>query len=113
MGGYLEQYGDGEEKRTRIILTTIITLVSVLLLGSLGWYLFECHKQEGLVKDFLTSLRQGDLAGAYRIWGCTSQKPCKGYSFEKFQGDWGNTKNNPPDLTVLSISDSEGCQSGV
>lgn len=113
MGGYLEEYGTGEEKRNRIIVTSVVSVLVVALLGALGWYLTQNHKQEALVKHFLAAIRQGDLAGAYRIWGCTAQSPCKGYGFDKFQEDWGKTKNNPPDPALLSISDSEGCKSGV
>jgi hypothetical protein len=120
MPGYLDQYGAGEEKRNSLIKRTVITVLSIVVVVSLGWYLLKNHHQEGVVKTFLQALRQGDLQGAYRDWGCTSAKPCTGYDFSKFQGDWGPatpgiTGNDlgQPDPGVLGLVDSESCNSGV
>jgi len=119
MPGYLDQYGAGEERRNKIILRAIVAVVSVTVLSSLAWYLLKNHHQESVVKGFLGAVRSGDLKSAYQIWGCTATKPCSGYSFEKFGGDWGavpGAQPNPdgaPDLSILGITDSESCNSGV
>ncbi|HWF10842.1 MAG TPA: hypothetical protein VG297_20380 [Bryobacteraceae bacterium] len=114
MPGYLDQYGAGEEERNRIIIRSIIAVVVAVIVVSLGWYLLKNHHQEGVVKNFLADVRRGDLRAAYRDWGCTAQKPCSGYSFEKFSGDWGSAaKDAAPDPAVLGITDSESCNNGV
>jgi hypothetical protein len=120
MPGYLDQYGAGEEHRNRIILRLLVVAVAGLAIGSLSWYLFKNHHQESVVKGFVASVRAGDYQGAYRAWGCTTEKACKGYEFEKFLADWGPVKPgapaNPegqPDPAVLGITDSESCSSGV
>src|SRR5437763_4830899 len=106
MPGYLDQYGAGEERRNRIIIRSIIAVVLVAIVTSLGWYLLKNHHQEGVVKGFLSDLRRRDYQAAYRDWGCTPQKPCSGYSFDKFMEDWGS-KDAGPVPGVLGISDSE------
>jgi hypothetical protein len=113
MAGYLDQYGAGEERRNRVIVRGILTIVCAAVLGSLGWYLFKNHHQESVVKAFAGAIRQGNLQEAYRLWGCTSEKPCSGYSFDKFSGDWGPKGEAPPDPSILGITDSESCNNGV
>jgi hypothetical protein len=112
MPGYLDQYGVGEEQRNRIIIRTVIALVAIAIITALGLYIFENHHQESVVKTFLEALRRGDYETAYRDWGCTSEKPCSGYSYQNFLEDWGakSSGSTPP---VLTLSDSESCNNGV
>jgi hypothetical protein len=116
MPGYLDQYGAGEERRNKITIRSIVTVVVVAVLGSLFWYLLKNHHQEGVVRNFLAAVRKGDLSGAYRAWGCTAEKACSGYPYDRFTADWGSAKINPdgqPDLAVLGLTDSESCNNGV
>jgi hypothetical protein len=115
MPGYLDQYGAGEEERNRTIIRSIISVVAIVIVGAVGWYLLKNHHQESVVKNFVDALRRGDYQAAYRDWGCTEQKPCSAYSFDSFMGDWGTgAKNNtPPDPGVIGITDSESCNTGV
>jgi hypothetical protein len=115
MPGYLDQYGAGEEQRNRTIIRSIVSIVAIVIVGALGWYLLKNHHQEGVVKSFVDAIRKGDYQGAYREWGCTEEKPCSAYSFDSFLGDWGvAAKNNtPPDPGVIGITDSESCNTGV
>lgn len=112
MAGYLDKYGAGEEQRNRLILRTVGAVVLVVVVGALSWYLFKNHHQEGVVKQFLAALRRSDYQSAYRAWGCTPEKPCPVYAFDKFMDDWG-PKSSAPDPAVLGIADSESCNSGV
>ncbi len=92
MPGYLDQYGAGEEERNRLIIRSVIAVITVAVLASLGWYLLKNHHQESVVKTFLGDVRRGDYQTAYRDWGCTaSDKSCSGYDFDKFTGDWGKS----------------------
>jgi hypothetical protein len=112
MPGYLDQYGAGEERRNKIITLSIVSAVLIAIVASLSWYLFKNHHQEGVVKAFLGDLRRGDDQSAYRDWGCTAERPCSGYSFDKFVEDWG-PKNSPPDPAALALTESETCNTGV
>ena len=120
MPGYLDQYGAGEEQKESIIKRAVISVLVTAVVVGLGWYLLQDHHQEGVVKTFLQAVRQGDLQTAYRDWGCTTAKPCTGYGFDKFLIDWGPAKtgmpandDGPPDLAILSLTDSESCNNGV
>jgi hypothetical protein len=118
MAGYLDQYGAGEERRNRVILRTVIITLSAAILISLSWYLFRNHHQEGVVKSFVDAIRRRDFQGAYRDWGCTPEKPCKGYAYDKFIGDWGPKReaaagDDAPDSAVFGLTDSESCNNGV
>jgi hypothetical protein len=115
MPGYLDQYGAGEERRNRIIVRSVVSVVVIFLVSLLGWYLLKNHRQEGVVKTFLDTVRRGDYQTAYREWGCKPEKPCSGYSFDKFMEDWGGkgTAVSAPDRGILGITDSESCNTGV
>ena len=116
MPGYLDQYGAGEEVRNRIIVRAIIITLTALAVGSLGWYLLKNHHQEGVAKAFIGAIRRGDYQTAYRVWGCSPEKPCDGYDFNKFMGDWGPNKSDStaaPDPALLGLTDSESCNNGV
>ena len=115
MPGYLDQYGAGEEQRNRIIIRSIVAAVTIVILSGLGWYLLKNHHQESVVKTFVDAVRRGDYQSAYHDWGCTDQKPCSAYAFNSFMSDWGPTgsDSNPPDPSVLGITDSESCNNGV
>ena len=112
MPGYLDQYGAGEEQRNRIIIRSIVALVLIVFFSVLGWYLLKNHHQESIVKDFVNAVRKGDYQTAYRVWGCTPEKPCSAYSLANFMDDWG-PKKSAPDPGVLSLTDSESCNNGV
>ena len=94
MAGYLDQYGEGEEKRNRII--------AVIVLGTAGdgsgrrpRLVFAEEPSSGIDRQaFVNALQRGDAQAAYQAWGCTADKPCTAYSFDKFKEDWAS-KNNP------------------
>ncbi len=113
---YLDQYGEGEEQRNRIIIRSILAVVVTTITASFLWYIFHNHHQESLVRDFAGSVRSGDLKTAYRQWGCTDQKPCSGYEYNKFLTDWGpasTVSTGPPDSGFMNLTDSESCNNGV
>jgi hypothetical protein len=112
MAGYLDQYGAGEERRNRIIIRSIVTVVVLGVVGTLWWYLMLNHRQEGVVKDFVAALKRGDTQAAYQIWGCTSSRPCPAYTYEKFLEDWGPGPDGP-DSSILALTDSEACNKSV
>ena len=113
MAGYLDQYGAGEEERNRVVGRLFITFIAVAVLGSLGWYLFQYHHEESVVKGFVSATRQGDYPAAYRAWGCTAQKPCQGYSFQNFMDDWGPKNSSPPNPATFALVADQSCNNAV
>ena len=112
MPGYLDQYGAGEERRNQIIIRIVVTALAVVILGGLSWYLLKNHHQESVVKTFVRDVRRGDYHAAYNAWGCTAQRPCSGYDYNKFMQDWGPGASGP-DAAVVGVTDSESCNNGV
>lgn len=113
MPGYLDQYGAGEEQRNRLVARLIIGTIVAMILGAFGWYHFQNHHEESLVRTFLSALRNGDTAAAYRAWGCTPQKPCTAYSQKNLMDDWGPGSKSAPDAGILALVDSESCNNAV
>ena len=112
MAGYLDQYGAGEERRNRIIIRSIVTVVVLAIVAALGWYLLLNHRQESAVKNFVAAVKRGDTQAAYQIWGCTSSRPCPDYTYDKFLKDWGPGPEGP-DPNALALTDSEACNNSV
>lgn len=113
---YLDQYGEGVDRRNSIIFRSILTAVIAVVTVTLLWYILKNHHQEGVVKSFVAAVRSGDFKSAYRIWGCSEQKPCSGYEYDKFLQDWSpqsKVASGAPDLKVLGLTDSESCNNGV
>ena len=84
MAGYLDSYGAGDERRERrnkrIAIWGLLTVIMALAL----YFTFRDWRQERVVKQFLTLLRQQDYQGAFKLWA-----PSKYYPPEKFNEDWG------------------------
>ena len=111
MSGYLDQYGAGEERRLVLIRNSVIIGLTLIVVGSLLWYLFRTYHQARVTKDFLRLVRSGDFQAAYRVWGCGSPQSCQGYAYQKFLEDWG--PNSSAGQGRLHITDTDSCNSGV
>ncbi len=112
MSGYLEQYGEGEDRKEHLIRNGIVLALAVIVVGALAIYLFRPFHQISVTKHFLGLVRSRDYTGAYSAWGCSSAKPCPEYTYEKFLEDWGPKSaigSNP----ALQIADAESCGAGV
>jgi hypothetical protein len=112
MAGYLDQYGAGEERRNRIIIRSIIAVLVIVVVSTLGWYLFLNRHEEGVVKQFVSALKRGDTQGAYKIWNCAAADTCRDYTYEKFMRDWGPGANGP-NLATIGLTDSEECNNAA
>jgi len=112
MAGYLDQYGTGEEERNRLVGRLFGAVIVLGVAGALGWYLFQYHHEETVVKAFVSATRRGDYGAAYRAWGCTPQKRCPGYSLQNFIDDWG-PKNSAPDPAIFGLVADEACNNAV
>jgi hypothetical protein len=112
LAGYLDHYGEGEEKRERLIKRTLLITVVVLAVGGVLFFYFKNYRQEQLVGGFFERLQNKDYQGAYVLWGCTASNPCPAYPFESFMQDWGP---GSPRANVQNyrITRSRSCGSGV
>lgn len=89
MAGYLDQYGAGDERREKFRKRVLISLLVLLVAGGAAFFLFRNHRQERLVASYFDLLARKDYQAAYRLWGCTPERPCRDYIFERFMEDWG------------------------
>jgi len=112
MAGYLEAYGAGEEQREKLIKRTVLWgLVAVILIG--GAYLtFRNWSEEQVVKRFLSLLKDKDYQQAYALFGCTADHPCKYYSPEQFNSEWGPASPYA-DVAAIHIEHVDSCGNGV
>lgn len=110
--GYLDRYGEGEERREKIIKRTLLSLLILAIAGSVLYYLFKNYREERQVRRFYEMLARQDYSGAYQLWGCSKEEPCRDYSFERFMEDWGGGSLNskPGEAEIVK---SRSCGSGV
>ncbi|HTS50007.1 MAG TPA: hypothetical protein VMH05_18795 [Bryobacteraceae bacterium] len=115
MSSYLEAYGAAEEhhsRRIRLVRNVSIALAAVLLLGLILFFVFRNHSEEQQVKTFVQLLQARNYTEAYRLWGCTESHPCRDYSFQRFQEDWGPAGTHA-NASSAHITMSQSCGSGV
>jgi len=112
MAGYLDQYGAGEERREKVVKTLVILLVALVVVGGSLFFVFHNYREERQVKQFFDRLSSRDYKAAYALFGCTDEKPCRDYPFDKFMDDWG-PQSGRNDTSNFRISRSRTCGSGV
>jgi hypothetical protein len=111
MAGYLDQYGAGDERRIKIIKTLVISLVTLVVLGGIGMFVFHNYRQEQQVKRFFDLLQARKYEDAYNLW-VRSDSDRKGYPMQSFMQDWG-PQSNHSDVSSMRIAKSRSCGSGV
>lgn len=111
MPGYLDHYGEGEERRIKIVKTLVISLVSLAVLFGVAFFIFHNYRQEQQVKKFFAMLEQKDYQAAYQLWVRT-ESDRKGYSYDMFLKDWG-PESDHHDVSDFRISKSRSCGNGV
>ena len=111
MPGYLEQYGEGDERRHKILKTLVISLVALFVVGGTLFFIFHNYRQEQQVKRFFALLEQKDYHAAYELWVRTDSDR-KGYAYDTFLKDWG-PEGDHRDISDFRISKSRSCGNGV
>jgi hypothetical protein len=109
--GYLDAYGAGEERRAKIIRTLLLAVLVLAILGGIAWWRFRNWSEDKRAEEFFAKLRAGDYKGAHALWGCTDERPCRDYSFERFMEDWGPKSQH--NVTGMQIADTKSCSAGV
>ncbi len=108
MNEYLSSYGQGEERRGKLIKRSILAVLGIAILGSLVFFYFRTWSEERTISAFLTKLKDKDYKAAYATWGCTDSTPCKYYPLEKFMEDWG-PQSTQVDPASAKVDDAEVC----
>jgi hypothetical protein len=108
MGSYLQQYGEGDERRSRIIKTIVIASLIVATLAIAAYLFFRNYPEKQVVKQFLTEVNAHQYENAYRDWGCTPSHPCRDYNYSRFMQDWGAKGSSP-----WKIASVDGCKTFV
>lgn len=110
MGGYLQNYGAGEEHRNRIVKFILLGVFGALILALVAYLFFHNRSEKKTVEHFLAQVNAHDYKDAYITWGCTEAHPCRNYDYARFLEDWGpKTKATSP----WRIASVEGCRSFV
>lgn len=108
MGSYLQQYGESDERRGRIIKTIVISCVIVAILAVAGYLFFRNYPEKRVVKRFLDEVNARQYDAAYRDWGCIPSHPCRDYDYNRFMQDWGAKVSSP-----WKIASVDGCKTFV
>jgi hypothetical protein len=112
MGGYLDGYGVTDERRERLVKRIVIWGLAVVVVAVGAYFWFRNYRQEQVVKEFLSLLEQKKYQEAYAMLGCTQEHPCKYYSPDKFNEDWGPSSPyaNP---SSIKLGHEDNCGNGV
>ena len=108
---YLENYGAGEVKRERLVKRAILALVTILVLGGAAWFFLRNYKENSQVSTFVSFLQKKDYPAAYALWGCTVEKPCRDYDYQRFLEDWSTGVH--ADASAIQIEKTRNCTGGV
>jgi hypothetical protein len=89
MPGMLEEYDASGARRAKVVRTIALAASVSLLLGLAGYFGLRNLPKRQKLDSFIRRLQAKDYKAAYALWGCSDQKPCRDYSYERFLRDWG------------------------
>lgn len=110
MGSYLQQYGAGDEKRSRMVKRIVLIAIVILILAIAAYLFFHNYSEKQTAKHFLAEVNSGQYQQAYRDWGCTAGHPCPNYDYRRFMEDWGPSKKIS---SPWKIASTDGCKTFV
>ena len=119
MSEFLSQYGAADETREKLVRWALI-VVAVLaglwvvdwVLTTYGTYNLRDVREQWQAHKYFRLLSEKQYEAAYRMWGCTPDKPCRDYAFNKFMDDWGpkSPAANPSKRNVHAV---RHCKTGI
>jgi hypothetical protein len=113
MSGFLDStYGVSDARRERRIKRIVLWSIAIVAVAGILFLTFRSWRQEQVVKQFLSLLKEKKYQDAYKLWGCTQETPCKYYPPEKFNEDWGPS-GQYKDAGDAKIQNEDVCGSGV
>jgi len=112
MGGYLAQYGAGEEQREKLIWRLVVAAVVIVAVAGTLYFFLKNYRQEAQGRKFFEMLEKHEYKAAYTMWGCTDANPCRDYPLKSFMDDWG-PQSPRADIRSYRVKKSRSCGSGV
>lgn len=112
MSGYLEGYGAGEERKIRLIKQAVGGLLALIVVAGVAYYYLRNYKEERQARQFVSLLSDHQYKAAYALWGCTDEKPCRDYPYDRFMEDWG-PKSPHADMTKVKVVQTKSCSGGI
>jgi hypothetical protein len=109
MAGFLDQYGAGDERRSRNIKIVVLSVIGLALLGGILYFFFRNFRQEQQAKRFFQLLEAGNYQSAYTMWVATDDER-RSYPMSSFMQDWG--PSSVP-MHGFDILDAESCGNTV
>src|SRR5579863_6029225 len=115
MGSYLDAYaaaGQQSERRGKIVKRVAVSALIGAVVATVAYFSLRTWNQEHVVNQFLEDLQRKDYQNAYKLWGCTPETPCKDYTSDKFNEDWGPSSPYS-NAAALKVEHIDFCDSGV
>jgi hypothetical protein len=113
MSGFLDStYGVSDARRERRVKRIVLWSLAIAVVATILFFTFRSWRQEQVVKQFLSLLKEKKYQDAYKLWGCTQETPCKYYPPEKFNEDWGPSGQYQA-AGDAKIQNEDVCGSGV
>lgn len=97
-----------ERNWKRVLALTL----GIAALATAGWFFFRHWNERKVADTFVATLQQKKYEDAYKLWGCSVQKPCETYSYQNFLEDWG-PKGIYPDANRLKQVKTRHCNGGI
>ncbi|MDZ4796846.1 MAG: hypothetical protein SGI92_01685 [Bryobacteraceae bacterium] len=108
---YLDSYGVREARRERHLKLGILAALLAVIAGVVIFFWLRDHSEKQQVAHFLAALKGGDYKSAYQFWGCSYEKPCREYPFDRFLEDWGPSSPQG-NRAAARQSTGQHCKSG-
>ncbi|MEJ7606119.1 MAG: hypothetical protein WKF37_07590 [Bryobacteraceae bacterium] len=112
MSSYLAAYGEGQAERAGTILRLIGGFFLAVIVATVLYFQFRDYSLNHVASEFVNTLRKGNHAKAYELWGCTSSTPCLHYPYQQFLKDWGPVSSYR-DASKAKFVGTKSCTDGV
>lgn len=112
MAEFLSGFGVKDQKRETRNKRIVLAVVGLAVFGGIFYYFARTFTEERTVSRFVSLLTSQDYKGAYAMWGCTEQAPCRDYKFERFMEDWGPKSPYPQPAEIERVL-AEPCGNAV
>jgi type II secretory pathway pseudopilin PulG len=86
---YLGGYASKGLRAERLVKVALALVAVAALLGAIHYVFFRNWREELQAKRFLEMVQDREYEGAYAMWGCSVDEPCRYYPFDEFLEDWG------------------------
>jgi hypothetical protein len=111
MSDFLAGYGEGDERRSKILWRSVGAVATVVVIAAVLYFVFRGYPHRKRVQAFLELLGRHDYAAAYQMWGCTTSTPCRDYPYDRFMEDWG--PKGPRSILPTGIKKTKYCGQGL